>query len=181
LQLVGKKGSLHLLLLVLLELEPFQIQCLEVVLGGNLVPVLHRMHLLDTFELVDLAADPLPEDLAGLGLSHLEEPLKFLLLLAVPMLIDDVYNPERDDATDQPLPLLVALDVGLVQDLVQKAEGLLQSAHVDVELVPLVLGFEEVDLVGVFVAHAEVLAFLGPLGYGDPALVGDAFDPLGFA
>jgi hypothetical protein len=51
--------------------------------------------------------------------------------------------------------------------------GFLQTFHIDVELIAFIFSFEQVDLIGILIPDAEVLALFGTIGHGDPFIIGE--------
>lgn len=66
LELDHEVGGLHLLLFILLELKSLQVQSLVEVFGRHFVPVFIGVDILNSFQLVDLESDLVPEYLACL-------------------------------------------------------------------------------------------------------------------
>lgn len=66
LELDHEVGGLHLLLFILLELKSLQVQSFVEVFGRHFVPVFICVDILNSFQLVDLESDLVPEYLACL-------------------------------------------------------------------------------------------------------------------
>jgi hypothetical protein len=123
------------------------------------------VHVSDVAEVSDLLVDLIAEEEAGLHVVGLQEALDFLLLVLVAVLEDDLEHPHVDDLVDEFCPLPLRVVELLLGSPLQQVPRFLELLGVDVELVAFVLGLDEVDLVEVLVADAEVLALLGAVGY----------------